>query len=1339
MEPVRCCTEGQLRAFLLGELSEEQSQAVTEHLERCPACEALADRLEGLADWMVLDIRQAVGGSAAGPPPPTEAPGGEPAVPASARVVTWLPPPPGAHRPDRDALPVLPGYEVLDELGRGGMGIVYKARQSGLNRVVAVKTLPEGASAEVRARFRVEAEAVARLQHPNIVAVHEVGGDSRKPFLVMEFIDGGNLTARLAGTPLPPGEAARLVEQLARAVGYAHGRQVLHRDLKPANVLLTGDGIPKIADFGLARLLSGGEDLTRTGVILGTPSYMSPEQARGGSEPVGPATDVYALGAILYECLTGRPPFKGVTELETLTQVADVDPVSPRQLQPAVPRDLETIVLKCLRKDPGHRYPSALALAEDLRRFQAGQPVVARPVGTLERTWRWCRRHPAVAGLSAAVALLLTVLTVGSWLKNAELRQALKGSNEARRKADHELWRSYLAEARAVRLSGRPGQRLRGLAAIRKALDLPVSDGHSLDQLRTEAIACLCLPDVEELRRWEGAPEGTIGLSFDAALETYTQARPSGEVIVRRTADDTVVAHFHTSLRPELRLSPDARFVLVEPSPVDGAALELWKLADGQWIRCVSEPSAITHFAAFSPDGRFLAYQRGDWNVVVHDLEAGRPVAEWPLPSRGMFLSLAFSHDGRRLALGFRDGEVPLIQIRKVPTGEVLACLPQPGLCAEVVWHPDGERLLVGGDDHLIHLWDVGTETELASWEGHTKDGIQFLAIDRRGRRLASYDHNARLRVWDVESGQQLFSMPFARPGFWTVRPRQDGEVRLVCQEGRHLQLLRLIDGREYRKLTGHSPSGRERQGFVAISRDHRLIAIGTEDDSEEYVSVEDMETGRRLAVLPGASLRGAPLGFDRSGGLLVNDLVRPRLVRWAVRQDPANGTIHFGPPRRVLWEAGENRWTGHWGASADGRVIAFPVRGVGAVVVSLDRPGQRVTLRDQADVRNCGVSPDGRFVATGGHHVPPGQSGCRVWSATDGRPLRKLPLWPGGTPVFSPDGTWLGIGVGGQGTLLWQIPSGEPGPLLDEGPSEVAFAPDGRTVAVGGESAVRLCLTASGRELARLEIPDQTRLHPIAFSHDGVHLFALDTERTIHAWDLRRIRRGLAELGLDWDAAALPDPPTAPAPKVRVEVDPGAAAHFHEPPDETPQQRAERCSAILRVDPDDVTAWWERGVARVRLGQDEAAAADLERALALQENLPDVLNLLARIRLRGGERVRDPKKGWELAKRAAHLAPTHPGYQGTLGMALYHNDRFADAVAPLERCLEGQPGLGAALHLFYLAMCQQRLGDPARARGSYDRAVRWRDAQKSLSADQARLFNAYRADAARVLGLGAQ
>jgi serine/threonine-protein kinase len=366
-------------------------------------------------------------------------------------------------------LPTVAGYQILGILGRGAMGVVYKARQSGLQRLVAMKMILAGGHASETdiARFRSEAEAVGQLQHPNIVQVYEVGDQDGSPFFSLEFVDGGSLSKKINSEPQPILPAAHLTMLLAQGMEAAHQKGIVHRDLKPANVMLTtprqpgsGDGssgavsiseahygVPKIADFGLAKRLQEESGQTRSGTILGTPSYMAPEQAEGRSKNVGPLADVYALGAILYELLTGRPPFRGESMWDTLEQVRTQEPVPPSQLQPKVPRDLETICLKCLQKEPHKRYATAGALAEDLRRFLAGEPILARPVSAAERAWRWCRRNPVVATLGAILFVTLLTGAIVSMAFAIEAGNRATEAETARADADQ---KKKLAEANEI-------------------------------------------------------------------------------------------------------------------------------------------------------------------------------------------------------------------------------------------------------------------------------------------------------------------------------------------------------------------------------------------------------------------------------------------------------------------------------------------------------------------------------------------------------------------------------------------------------------------------------------------------------------------------------------------------------------------------------------------------------------------------------------------------------------------------------------------------------------------------------------------------------------------------
>jgi serine/threonine-protein kinase len=328
--------------------------------------------------------------------------------------------------PEPVGLPAITGFEILEELGRGGMGVVYKARQINLGRLVALKMVLAGAHAgpDELDWFQREAEAVASLQHPDIVRIHDVGQADGLPYLSLEFIDGGSLAQQMTGRPQDITRAAWTIRTVARAIHAAHRQGIVHRDLKPANILLAADGRPKITDFGLARRLGDDSDWTRTGTIVGTPDYMAPEQTRGQAQDAGHLVDQHALGAILYELLTGRPPFRGATPSDTIEQVRTQEPVPPTRLRPGVPRDLETICLKCLQKEAQRRYVDAEALADDLDRFLDGRPVLARPVSTVEHLGRWCRHNPRIAVLSAAVVVLLVTVVITSIAFAAHLARA---------------------------------------------------------------------------------------------------------------------------------------------------------------------------------------------------------------------------------------------------------------------------------------------------------------------------------------------------------------------------------------------------------------------------------------------------------------------------------------------------------------------------------------------------------------------------------------------------------------------------------------------------------------------------------------------------------------------------------------------------------------------------------------------------------------------------------------------------------------------------------------------------------------------------------------------------
>jgi tRNA A-37 threonylcarbamoyl transferase component Bud32 len=377
---------------------------------------------------------------------------GPPQLPADAPTVTG--PPEMASPSASNVVRYFGNYELLDEIARGGMGVVYKARQVNLNRIVALKMILAGQLAndsDVK-RFYAEAEAAANLDHPGIVPIFEIGQHEGQHYFSMAFIQGQSLAKKVADGPFPPREAAELVRKIAEAVEYAHQKGIIHRDLKPANVLLDGSGQPKVTDFGLAKQTKGDSGLTGTGQILGTPSYMPPEQAAGKIDLIGPQADVYSLGAILYCLLTGRPPFQAANPMDTLLQVLDDEPVSPRQLNAQIPRDLETICLKCVSKEAEKRYGSAGELADDLRRFEDHEPIIARPAGFVERAVKWSRRRPALAALIAVAVAGLVVVAWETQVANREWARAERELTRAERLLDDSQARLYI---NSIELAGR--------------------------------------------------------------------------------------------------------------------------------------------------------------------------------------------------------------------------------------------------------------------------------------------------------------------------------------------------------------------------------------------------------------------------------------------------------------------------------------------------------------------------------------------------------------------------------------------------------------------------------------------------------------------------------------------------------------------------------------------------------------------------------------------------------------------------------------------------------------------------------------------------------------------
>jgi WD40 repeat protein len=709
-------------------MTEAERQRIEAHVARCQrGCKQVIDAL--VRDGTLL---LTPGGDGRGRVPETSAdskPHGAAALPSEAP----------------SAQPVeLPGYEILEEVGRGGMGVVYKARQVRLNRLAAVKMILAGGQAgpDAHARFQTEAEVVAALHHPNVVQIYEVGEHNGLPFLSLEFLEGGNLAQKTAGKPQPPRAAAEMVETLARAVHFAHGRGLVHRDLKPANVLLTSDGVPKITDFGLAKQLESDAGRTRTGEILGTPSYMAPEQAAPGPSGVGPPADVYALGAILYELLTGRPPFQGDTPWDVLLQVQSAEPAPPRRLAPKTPADLETICLKCLQKEPPRRYSSAEALADDLRRFLTDRTIQARPAGPGERLWRWGRRNPALAaaaGLAAAAALALIALSVAF------------GVHQGRAAADlrREQKQTKAAEDRAVGLvqSLQEEGRQKSLLA-RQSARLVLDQGQTRCEQGDIAVGMLSLAHGLEVAP-DDAPElaAVLRINLDA---WRGRLRPLRAVLDH----PDMVAEY-------MPFSPDGKRLL---TICHDGTVRLWDVATCQpvGILRVVHPGLVL---AFSPDGKTIASAGYDKTVRLWSVETGEAIGR-PMTTDGLADRLAFRSNGEILLTGGTD----TVRLWSVKTGEAIGRamtidrdpMHHKGGVYDALFSPDGKTILTYSRDGTVRLWDAATQQERNGspiWRGElvrakfSPDGAKILTTS------SQYGADNMARLWDADTGR-----PIGRP-----------------------------------------------------------------------------------------------------------------------------------------------------------------------------------------------------------------------------------------------------------------------------------------------------------------------------------------------------------------------------------------------------------------------------------------------------------------------------------------------------------------------------------------------------------------------------------------------
>ena len=1094
-----CFSEADLRAFTLGELPEHLADTVARHLESCPDCEKQVSRLDDLSDPAIQALRGANRGRA---DPTLLAPDSGTLVVGLKQTVSTLSTPLSQT-----------GFTILEELGRGGVGVVYRAQQHGPERVVALKCLLAGAYSRVeeRARFLAEADAIARLSHPHIVQVYAVGEHEGQPFLCLEYLIGGNLAAKLGGRPQPPQEVARLVQLLARAVQHAHERGVVHRDLKPANILLAEDGTPKISDFGLARFSR--PELTAAGAILGTPSYMAPEQACGDNAAVGPAADIWALGVILYECLTGQAPFRGVQALDTLELVAGREPVPPSRILPGVPRDLNVICLKCLEKSPAKRYASAADLAEDLERFLDGRPIRARLAGVVERAWRWCRRKPALAtaALLACAGLLATVaLSIGFALyqqqANADLRAQQKETQAA-------LLRSRLLSAQVAKERGlgllEQGDTCAGLTWLAYALEIAPAEAESLHAvLRTHLV-----------QGSARVPPLRLMLAHPAAVNTLVFS-PDGKYLFTG-CDDGKVRHWDARtgklLGTPLALTSGVTIGPSTDGKTLGAITSLQK-PDWHYLDAVTGQPLRAKRGEFSPGlfvrgVPFMASTNGKtrvffertmlFNPRTKALVAGAPytalvttgvdpgkaqTSQIRIKSAWFFMPQTVSPDGRLiLLLTLRDG----LRVRSARTGAAVGpALPDADLIHRVVFSPNGQALLTADMHHIAQVRNVADGKPLSPPLRHP-GAVTAVAFSPDGQTVLTGCADNTVRLWDLSPPKSPYRDVKGFDASYLAFTRDGAHVFAGSVGGSGVHLCEAATGKKLRTLP-------VKKGFntLALNPAGTQVATVTSEgkaDSPGNVALWDAATGKQLGQTIVHPNRVYYLEFSPDGETLATGCGDGKVRFWkttnlerigpVLEHPQAIGRLAFSPDGRTLLTACRDKQARLWDRQS-GRLL--------------------VTLPHPHLIYAVAVNKAGTILLTGGHDRL-----ARLWDAATGKQIGPALAHP--QPImevaFSPDGH-LAVTASSGKVQLWEAATGQPIglPLFCRGtPRGLAFASDGRTVLVGTPDSLRLWDLKRGSTGAARELILSAQVLTGLEITPGGTLRALDGS----AWQERRVRLG--------------------------------------------------------------------------------------------------------------------------------------------------------------------------------------------------------------------------------------
>ncbi|MEX2119654.1 MAG: protein kinase [Pirellulales bacterium] len=1063
---------------------------------------------------------------------------------------------------------------------------------------------------------------------------------------------------------------ARIGLQVAEAMAYAHGQGILHRDVKPSNLLLDMQGAVWVTDFGLAKTCDG-EELTRTGDLVGTLRYMAPERFRGWSDP---RSDIYSLGLTLYELATLHHAFGESDRARLVEQVMHESPPRPRKVDPRIPRDLETIILKAIDKEPGHRYQTAQQLADDLRLLLLDRPIHARRSSLSERTWRWCRRNPVMAGLSASVALLLVCITLVStvaafWLRaerNTALshltraRHAENAAQRAERLAAKRAVASYLAsfnQARAARWSGRAGRRYDSLEALAEAArtlpSLGLGRAEALE-LRNEAVACMALTDLKVERRWQPNTPFRGGAAFDGRLEQYAVGTSDGSVSVRRTADDVELVRIPAKDQFEsagVRFSPNGKLLATKHRLGQTNVVRVWRL--GQPEPVLESPVSHNGLGVdFSPDSRRLAVGLPDSGIALFELAGGRRLKRFPIGYSPT--CVRFHPEGSRLALC--EGGQTDVRVFDLEE-ESLASFKHPRQVFDVAWAPSGDLLATACADYRAYVWDVATRQPLSILQGHQAEVVSVM-FNHEGDLLASSGWDGKTLLWDPVRGQNLIDAPGRALRF----SDQDSRLAFLAGTG-ELGMWKVAAGRECR-VWNEPPAPGKGPNFAHFDPSGELL-VTTGDDGVRLWEVDRGQAIAHLVGVVGATTPYAGALFAPDGRSLVTSGVRG-LHAWPIHRPAEDqSALVIGPPRRLA--AGSFSTLD---STPDGRLLVAQQGAEGKLFRLESAISQH--LAGRPGVNQLAISPDGKWVAGGAWH---GQ-GVRIWDAATGKVAKDiLPDVPNSMAHFTPDSSRLVTSKPG-GYVFWHVSSWQRDRELDLGdksdlPGKIAFTPDGRLMAaVQDRERVRLIDPGSLDTVAVLEPPDPQVVGSLCFSPDGCLLAVTSSTHRIHLWDLRAIRSQLGEMNLDWNGSPLTSRLVHRDESLKVELRQGELAPPQPFAGAAIHVGIEKHTQAIRANRNDAEAYHQRGHLYEKLHQWAQARDDFDKALALN---PDNAHLLE-VRARNHVRLASWKDALADYSKLIDLEPRHIRAYAQRGLIHSYLRQYAAAIADYQKHLDLVP-----------------------------------------------------------------